>query len=107
MKNTLTDNAMDILTANNLVSKIPYGTTFFRIRSMNAYETNVIEIDGKRYRFLKSYNTIVGIADYENNTFTEFGKYSVTTSKQVTFFYNFFKSCFTREFNPNGIYARA
>lgn len=107
MKNTITENKMDIFTANELVNKIPYGTKFNRIRSMNAYTTDAIEIDGNYYRFLKSYNTIVGIVDYSNNTFTEFGKYSVTTSKQVTVFYRALPSCITRSFNSNHIYARA
>lgn len=107
MKNTITENAMSVSLAKDLVYSIPYGTKFNRIRSMNAYTTDAIEIDGNYYRFLKSYNTIVGIVDYGNNTFTEFGKYSVTTSKQVTVFYRALPSCITREFNPNGIYARA
>lgn len=33
---------------------------------------------------LQSYNTLVGFLDYSKNTFYEFGKYSQTTSKQVT-----------------------
>ena len=100
MNNTITEKAMSVSLAKDLVNSIPYGTKFNRIRSMNAYTTDAVEINGRYYRFLKSYNTIVGIIDYENGTFTEFGKYSVTTSKQVPYFYNKFKSCLTREFNP-------
>ena len=40
--------------------------------------------------YLQSYNTIVGMLDTKTNTFFEFGKYSRTTSKQVTTFCNMY-----------------
>ena len=102
MKNTITEKAMPVSLAKNLVNSIPYGTKFHCVRSMNAYITDILEINNGLYRFIKSYDTIVAIYDYDNNTYTEFGKYSVTTSKQVTTIYNIEFSRFgvSREFNP-------
>ena len=37
-----------------------------------------------RYHLIKSYGTIVGIADTDSYKVYEFGKYSSTTSKQFT-----------------------
>ena len=47
-----------------------------------------------RYFLIKSYNTIVGIVDVQDNEFFEIGKYSPTTSKQITQIHNsMFRSC--------------
>lgn len=43
-------------------------------------------IDGRWYSIIKSYNTIVGFV--KDNMYIEIGKYSVTTSKQVTIIHN-------------------
>lgn len=48
------------------------------------------------YVVLKSYNTYVALIDLTHNTFCELGKYSVTTSKHVTQFYNKYYSNFKR-----------
>lgn len=58
-----------------------------RIRSKNCYYSKWIECNGEMYRLLKSYNTVVGIQNNYNG-FWELGKYSRTTSKQVTEFVN-------------------
>ena len=106
MKNTITEKAMSVSLAKDLVNSIPYGTKFRQVRSMNAYITDLVEINNGLYRFIKSYNTVVAIFDYDNETYTEFGKYSVTTSKQVTTIYNieFARGGVSREFNPERIY---
>ena len=41
-----------------------------------------------RYFLVKSYSTIVAIIDDQNGQLFELGKYSVTTSKQVTQLFN-------------------
>lgn len=41
-----------------------------------------------RFYLIKSYATIVGIVDTETEQFLEMGKYSRTTSKQMTYIYN-------------------
>lgn len=56
-----------------------------RIKSKNCYYSKWIEYNGEMYRLLKSYNTVVGIQN-NHNGFWELGKYSRTTSKQVTEF---------------------
>ena len=101
MKNTTTERAMSTTAARDILSEMPYDITFHRFRSCNAYVSVPFIVDGKVYRAVKSYSTIVAIVDIYNDTFTEFGKYSVTTSKQVTQIYNdMFNRITTREFNP-------
>ena len=47
-----------------------------------------------RYFLIKSYSTVVGLVDWDEAKIYEFGKYSVTTSKQFTRIYNeFFHHC--------------
>ena len=41
-----------------------------------------------RYKLIKSYETIVAIIDFDMDTLYELGKWSSTTSKQVTQIYN-------------------
>lgn len=63
-------------------------SNYSQFRSMNAYETiGYIDTENTKLRFtpvkvLKSYNTIVALII--NGEVHEFGKYSTTTSKQVT-----------------------
>ena len=54
-----------------------------------------IVFDGE---ILKSYNTIVGYADKAKWKYYTFGKYSTTTSKQLTQFYNEYFSGYDRIF---------
>ena len=60
-----------------------------RFDSKQAYISDraLFNANGSYYLF-KSYSTIVGIIDELNNTFIELGKYSRTTSKQVTQYIN-------------------
>ena len=58
-----------------------YGIGWAQFHSCKAYISE--EIDD-RYILIKSYHTIVGIADTETKEICEIGKYSRTTSKQFT-----------------------
>ena len=58
-----------------------------RFRSCQAW-IGTITYEGITYGLVKSYATIVGLIDYEERKFYELGKYSRTTSKQVTQIYN-------------------
>lgn len=51
-----------------------------RIRRMNLYLCD--------NKYLVSYDTLVGVVDYDNNTLHEwgYGNYSSTTSRQITIF---------------------
>ena len=62
-----------------------------RVGYKQAWTSNVLQ---KRYILIKSYQTIVGIVDLQDEEFFEIGKYSPTTSKQVTQIYNsMFRNC--------------
>ena len=61
----------------------------------NAYVSDILR---DQYRLVKSYHTIVGLVDCENKKFFEIGKYSRTTSKQITQIYNRMFSTFDREY---------
>ena len=50
------------------------------------------------YSLIKSYKTIVGLVDDENRKFYELGKYSRTTSRQMTRIYNDLYPFCEREF---------
>ncbi len=78
--------------AQSLQSK---ATGWERFRSCQAWVSNLI--DG-RYRLIKSYRTIVGLIDNVSREYYEIGKYSSTTSKQVTQIYNAFYRDFDRMF---------
>lgn len=75
-----------------------------RFRYTNAYLGDFywVNVDGKDYQILpyRSYNTVVAFTYLDG--FYEVGKYSVTTSKQVTQIYNeFYKgSSYSRYFVP-------
>jgi len=57
----------------------------------NAYISQCLK---NRFFLIKSYSTIVGIVDDQEADFFEIGKYSRTTSKQVTQIYNqMFRDC--------------
>ena len=51
-----------------------------RFRRCQAYTANY----SKRYDIIKSYTTIVGIVDKEERVMYELGKWSQTTTKQMT-----------------------
>lgn len=60
-------------------------TNWKQFHHCNAYVSNCIN---NRYFLVKSYNTIVAIVDDQQGEFIEFGKYSRTTSAQVTKIHN-------------------
>ena len=76
---------MNINEIKNVATSINMFTTWRRFDHKQAEYTTILH-DGKRYTLLKSYDTIVGVYDIDNDTFYELGKYSPTTSKQVTQF---------------------
>ena len=56
-----------------------------RFRSCQCW---ISECINNRYFLVKSYNTIVAVIDDQNGELYELGKWSTTTSKQVTQIYN-------------------
>lgn len=56
-----------------------------RFNNCNAYVSQCLK---NRFFLIKSYSTIVGIVDDQEADFFEIGKYSRTTSKQVTQIHN-------------------
>ena len=69
--------------------------TYYQFRSCNAYIANeYITVrddetgEDHEIRLIKSYNTTVAFYDYDTNSFCEIGKFSRTTSKQLTQIYN-------------------
>lgn len=62
-----------------------------RVGYKQAWVSNLLR---KRYYLIKSYETIVGLVDMEEMKFYEIGKYSPTTSKQITQIHNsMFQDC--------------
>lgn len=61
------------------------GIEWKQFRHCNAYISNCIL---NRYFLVKSYNTIVAVIDDQNGELYELGKWSKTTSKQVTQIFN-------------------
>jgi len=65
-----------------IANKLKYDVVKWnRFNYTNAYISNKLE---GRYYLIKSYYTIVGMVNEEQKKFFEFGKYSPTTSKQIT-----------------------
>ena len=75
--------------------------TWKRIKKREFYISNTFRYDGHYIILFKSYNTIVGFVDCSETIFYEIGKYSRTTSKQMTQIYNMlFSADYTRVFVP-------
>lgn len=76
----------------NKLQKMSYNIEWTQFRSMNADIGNFVFVNVEDNDFLvkpfQSYTTIVGFVDNMTHTFYEIGKYSRTTSKQVTIFCN-------------------
>lgn len=73
-------------TAKNIVSICgDYTGKWVRFGSKQCWVSECIK---NRYFLIKSYNSIVAVIDDQNGDLFELGKYSVTTSKQVTQLYN-------------------
>ena len=68
-------------------SEIPmcFSIKWEQVGKKNAYVSQCLQ---NRFFLIKSYNTIVGIVDDQEADFFEIGKYSRTTSKQMTQIYN-------------------
>ena len=64
-----------------LANELKYEATWKRFNYTAAATSQKIN---DRYYLIKSYATIVGIADAQEKKIYEFGKYSQTTSKQFT-----------------------
>lgn len=79
-----------------IANRIKNNVDFEQFRHCNAYISNyVYEEESKTYyRLIKSYNTIAALVDCDNYILYEFGKYSTTTSKQITQIHNaYFSDC--------------
>ena len=75
--------------------------TIKRIKTRNFYISNTFRYNDHYIILFKSYNTIVGFVDCTESIFYEIGKYSKTTSKQMTQIYNMlFSADYTRVFVP-------
>ena len=75
-----------VTTAQELTSfPVASSIKWERFRNCNAYISQCLK---NRFFLIKSYNTVVGIVDDQEADFFEIGKYSQTTSKQVTQIYN-------------------
>lgn len=90
MKANNTNNT--IMNVINQAAANAYNTKFTRFNYCQAYigEKQQLTIDNVtyNYRLVKSYYTITGFVDLDNGIFYELGKYSQTTSKQMTQIYN-------------------
>jgi hypothetical protein len=85
---------MDIIEVAKKCSR-KYGLKWVQFHRCNAYISDVID---DRYRLIKSYATVVGIADCDTLDVWEIGKYSQTTSKQVTQICNQVFTGYTRHY---------
>lgn len=83
---------------NTLTKVYETGVHFERFRSCQAWISEPIFNSAYNitFRLIKSYNTIVGFINLDNGEYIELGKWSVTTSKQVTQIYNSMFSTFER-----------
>lgn len=66
----------------------------------------VSECVKNRYFIVKSYNTIVAVIDDQNGELFELGKWSPTTSKQVTQLYNLSDIISYKKFGYSKLHAR-
>ena len=83
-----------------LVNFYSNGVIFNQFRSCNAYVSEPIfnSAFGVMFQLVKSYNTIVGFVNHTTKEYIELGKWSRTTSKQVTQIHNAMFSNFERKF---------
>lgn len=83
-----------------LVNFYANGVPFERFRRCRAWVSAPIfnSAFNVNFRLVKSYNTIVGFINLDTEEYIELGKWSRTTSKQVTQIYNFAYYFYTRKF---------
>ena len=76
------------------------GLNFTQFRSCNAYVSEPVYNSAfdVMFQLVKSYNTIVGFVNLTKKEYIELGKWSRTTSKQVTQIHNTMFSNFERKF---------
>ena len=82
MKNT-NINETSIINLTNNLNKV-YHPKFNRFNFCQAYISDAINHNGEIYRLIKSYDTIVALIVASESVVYELGKYSRTTSKQIT-----------------------
>jgi hypothetical protein len=75
------------------LEKKMYKHKYYQFYGCQAWYSELLE---EKYVLFKSYNTIVAIVNTETKCFIELGKWSRTTSKQVTRFCNEFYSDYRR-----------
>ena len=80
-------------TANSILSKCKSSTMHCAIpdvkwKRFRSCQCWISECINNRYFLVKSYNTIVAVIDDQQAELYELGKWSTTTSKQVTQIYN-------------------
>lgn len=75
------------------LEKKMYKHKYFQFHGCQAWWSELLE---EKYTLFKSYDTVVAIVNRETKCFIELGKWSRTTSKQVTRFYNDFYSDYRR-----------
>lgn len=71
-----------------------------RFNHCNAYISEVVfcSAENVTFQLIKSYDTIVGFVNLDTKEYIELGKWSRTTSKQVTQIYNTMFKSFDRKF---------
>lgn len=88
MKQNVINNSAELILRKCKASTIHcaiQGLTWKRFRKCNAYISSCLF---NRYFLVKSYSTIVAVIDDQNGELFELGKWSRTTSKQVTQIFN-------------------
>ena len=82
---TLSQEQINAIAKNLLYKLDTFNRKWKRFGSKQCWVSDCIK---NRYFLVKSYSTIVAIIDDQNGELFELGKWSVTTSKQVTQLYN-------------------
>lgn len=98
MKDTRTFTNQEIAEYKNLVKCYKGKVDYERFNQCNAYISDLILSNLNSFRLIKSYNTIVAVINIETGEYIEFGKYSRTTSKQVSQIYNTYYRNFKRHY---------
>lgn len=75
------------------LEKKMYKHKYFRLHGCQGWYSELLE---DKYILFKSYDTVVAIVNNQTKCFIELGKWSRTTSKQVTRFYNEFFGTYRR-----------
>ena len=77
-----------------LINHVAHYRGWFRFRHCNAYTSDYYGNKNVHYTLIRSYNTVVALYDHNTNECIIWGKYSTTTSKQITMICNeYFPTC--------------